>query len=249
MKKTWFLLLGLALALLPWQGFAAEPSNSAQKLRLLVVTGGHEFEHDAFFQVFKDNPDITYQAVEHPKAHALLKADAAKSWDVLVVYDLHQEITDEAKADFVARLKDGKGLVVLHHAIASYQAWPEYEKIIGARYYLQKTVVNGVEKPQSTYQHGVPFKIHVADPKHPITSGVADYDIVDETYNLFDVASGVHPLLTTDEKLSNPVIGWCKTYAGTRVVYLESGHDHTAYENANFRKILRQAIQWVAQKK
>jgi hypothetical protein len=250
MKNIRFAFVALFLALSAWWAAGADsPQDPANKIRVLIVTGGHEFEHDQFFQVFKDNPDITFQAVEHPNAHALLKADAARQWDVLVCYDMHQEITDQAKADFVAQLKEGKGLVVLHHAIASYQNWPEYAKIIGARYYLEKTVVDGVEKPKSAWQHGVHFKVHVADPQHPVTRGVKDYDILDETYNLFDVADDVHPLLTTDEPLSKKVIAWAKTYAGTRVVYLQSGHDHTAYENPNYRQIVRQAIQWTAKKR
>lgn len=224
---------------------AAEPSG-AVKIRVLVVTGGHDFEQQPFFQVFKDNPDISYRAVAHPKAHALLKADAARNWDVLVFYDMHQEITDEAKADLLARLKEGKGLVVLHHAIADYQNWPEWHKILGARYYLEPTVVDGVSKARSAYQHGVTFKIHVADPNHPVTRGVKDFEILDETYSLFDVAPDVHPLLTTDEPKSNKVIGWCKSYGPARVVYIQSGHDHFAYENPNFRQILRQAIRWTA---
>ncbi len=226
----------------------ARAAESAGKTRVLVVTGGHDYEKEPFFQVFKDNPDITYRAVEHPNAHALLKADAAKAYDVLVLYDMHQEITEEAKADFVARLKEGKGLVVLHHAIASYQNWPEYAKIIGARYYLEKTVVDGVEKARSAYKHGVRFNIHVADPAHPVTRGIGDYEILDETYRLFDVSKECHPLLTTQEPESNPVIGWTKTYGAARVVYLESGHDHFAYENPNFRKEVAQAIQWAARK-
>ena len=171
-----------------------------------------------------------------------------KSTDVLVLYDMHQEISDEAKADFVNWLKEGKGLVVLHHAIASYQNWPEYQKIIGARYYLQKTNVNGVEKARSAYQHGVNFKIHVVDPQHPITRGMKDFEIHDETYKLFDVADDVHPLLTTDEPLSNDVIAWWKTYGTGRVVYIQSGHDHFAYENPSYQKLLRQAIRWTAKR-
>ena len=101
----------------------------------------------------------------------MLKAEAAKGYDVLVLYDMHQEITEEAKADFLARLKEGTGLVVLHHAIASYQKWPEYARIIGARYYLEPTVVDGVNKPRSLYQHGVQIKMHVADPQHPCRQG------------------------------------------------------------------------------
>jgi type 1 glutamine amidotransferase len=244
--------LGILIALTAltafWACGADRPQGATGKIRVLVVTGGHDFENAPFFQVFKDNPNISYQAVEHPNAHALLKAEAAKQYDVLVLYDMHQEITDEAKADFLARLKEGKGLVVLHHAIASYQKWPEYSKIIGARYYLEPTVVDGVQKARSAYQHGVNIKIHVADARHPITRGLKDYEIHDETYKLFDVFDQCHPLLTTEEPLSNKVIGWCKTYAAARVVYLQSGHDHFAYENPNFRQVLSQAIRWAAKK-
>lgn len=238
--------LGILLNLLA--AVSGLTADNTAKIRVLVVTGGHDFEKEPFFKLFKDNPDITFQAIEHPKAHALLKPEAAQDWDVLVAYDMHQEITDEAKADFLARLKEGKGLVVLHHAIASYQAWPEYQKIIGAHYYLEPTVVEGVPKKRSQYQHGVDFKIHVADPNHPVTRGITDYKIHDETYNLFDVYSDVHPLLTTEEPQSNKIIGWAKTYEAARVVYLQSGHDHFAYENPNYRQILRQAIRWTAKR-
>ncbi|HTL55752.1 MAG TPA: ThuA domain-containing protein [Candidatus Limnocylindrales bacterium] len=233
------LLLGLALG-------GPRTANADEKIRVLIVTGGHDFEQEPFFKLFKDNPDITYRAAAHPNAQALLKADAAKDYDVLVFYDMHQEISEEAKADFVARLKEGKGLVVLHHAIADYQAWSDYAKIIGARYYLEKTTVNGVEKARSAYKHDMHFTIHVADPKHPVTHGVKDFEIHDETYRLFDVADDCHVLLTTDEPESNKVIGWTRTYGKARIVYLQSGHDHFAYENPNYRQILRQAIQWTA---
>ncbi len=218
------------------------------KTRVLLVTGGHDFEREPFFKMFKDNPNITFKAVEHPNAHALLKADAAKDWDVLLLYDMHQEISDDAKADFVARLKEGKGLVVMHHAIASYQKWPEYAKIIGARYYLEKEVVNGVEKARSAYQHGVNFKLHIEDPNHPVVKGLQDFAILDETYKLFDVYDDCHPLLTTDEPLSNKVVAWSKTYGPARVVYIQLGHDHFAYENPSLRRLVDQAIAWVAKK-
>jgi type 1 glutamine amidotransferase len=227
---------------------AAEPQQSSNKIRLLIVTGGHEFEHEPFFKLFKDNPEITFQAAEHPNAHALLKPEASKQYDVLVTYDMWQNITDEAKADFVARLKEGKGLVALHHAIGSYQQWPEYWKIIGAHYYMQKTTVDGVEKLRSAFKHDMHFKIHVADPDHPVTRGVKDFDMHDETYKWFDVASDSHPLLTTDEPESNKVIAWAKAYEAARVVYLQSGHDHFAYENPNYQRLVQQAIRWVARR-
>ena len=245
-----FFKFGCLLALLLWALplMAGSPKPLSQKIRVLLVTGGHPFEKEPFFKVFQDNPDITYQAVAHPNAHALFKAEAAKEYDVIVTYDYNQKITEEAKADFVARLKDGKGLVVLHHAIATYPTWPEYANIIGAHYYLAATNIHGVFKPRSAYKHGVDFRIHVADTRHPVTRGVADFDIHDETYKWFDVARECQPLLTTDEPESNPEIAWAKSYKGTRVVYLESGHDHLAYENPGFQQLLRQAIRWTGRK-
>ena len=76
--------------------------------------------------------------------------------------------------------------------------------------------------------------------------GLSDFDTHDETYKWFDVAKEVHPLLTTDEPESNKIIGWAKNYEQARVFYMQSGHDHFAYENPNFQQILRQAIRWTA---
>jgi len=246
MKLIWPILLSALL--LSFAIPSTTKAADAGKIRVVVVTGGHDFEQEPFFKVFKDNSEISYQAVAHPKAHALLKKESANDWDVLVLYDMYQDISDEAKEDLLARLNEGKGLVVLHHAIASYQKWPEYAKIIGAKYYLQKTTVEGVEKPPSFWEHDHKFNLHMADPTHPVTQGIKDFEIRDEVYNLFDVASDVHPLVTTDEPKSNKLIGWSKTYGAARVVYLQSGHDHFAYENPNFQKMLKQAIRWTAKR-
>ena len=244
--------LAVAVCAVVWlgafTGLAAEAAGKGEKIRVLVVTGGHGFEQEPFFKVFQDNPEISYQAAEHPNAQKLFTAEAAKAWDVLVLYDMHQEISDAAKADFVARLKEGKGLVVAHHAIANYQAWPEYSAIIGARYYLAATNINGVAKPRSAFKHGVDFKVHVADTRHPVTRGVKDFAIHDETYKWFDVSRDCRPLLTTDEPESNKVIGWAKTYERARVVYVQLGHDHFAYENPGYQQIVRQAIRWAAKR-
>src|SRR5947207_3328917 len=132
--KTSRKFLGSLLAFLVLSRLVASAAEAAkaptEKIRVLVVTGGHGFEQEPFFKLFKENQDVTFQAVEHPHAYASLKPEAAKQWDVLVLYDLQANIPDEAKADFVARLKEGKGLVVLHHALCSYQHWPEFAKIV-----------------------------------------------------------------------------------------------------------------------
>lgn len=227
-------------------GSLAQSPAAPGKVRVLVITGGHAFENEPFFAMFKENPDITVETVSHPRSDECLKAGLSGKYDVYVLYDFNQTLTEASRADFVERLKEGKGLLVLHHGIAAYPSWPEYWKIIGARYYLSKTNVNGFEKARSAFTHGVDIDVHIADPGHPVTRGLKDFVIHDETYRLFDVEPGNHVLLTTGNTNSNKQIGWAGHYEASRVVYLELGHDHFAYENPNYRQLVRQAIAWVA---
>jgi type 1 glutamine amidotransferase len=226
---------------------AGEPGSAPAKTRLLVITGGHDFEKAPFFKLFQTD-SLSFQAVEHPQAHARFKADAAAQYDVIVLYDMWQDITEEAKTDLVKLLQQGKGLVALHHCLASYQKWPEYTKIMGGRYYLNKEMIDGTEVAPSTYQHDVDFTVQVT-PGHPITRGLADFKIHDETYGKFGVQPAVKTLLTTVEPTSGKTLGWAHEYGRARVVYLALGHDHQAYENPNFQKLLYQAIAWTAPKK
>ena len=235
----------LGWAALALAGRAADANGP---VRVLLVTGGHEYETNQFLQVFRDNPGIAFTHVTHPEAQPWFAAEKARSWDVAVLYDMWQPVDEAARANLVARLKEGKGLVVTHHAIANYQAWPEYERIIGARYYLEPTVRDGVRKERSKWLHDVEFRVRVADRNHPVTCGVEDFEIHDETYILFDVHAGVTVLLTTEAATSQPTLAWAKTYEAARVVYLQLGHDHLAYENPQYRRLLANAIRWTGRR-
>lgn len=220
--------------------------NGSKPVRVLIVTGGHDFEREPFFEMFKSFEGITFEEVQHPNAHARLTPEASRGYDVVVLYDMWQPISEESQAAFVKLSRNGKGLVALHHSLASYQLWDEYRNIIGGRWYTEKWKQNGVERPPSTFQHDVQFKVHIVDSKHPVTRGIQDFNIRDETYGNFEVLPKVKPLLTTDEPTSNRVIAWAHTYGRSRVVYIQLGHDHCAYENPSYRRLVLQAIRWVA---
>jgi type 1 glutamine amidotransferase len=228
---------------------AAEAAvGRADKIRLLVVHGGHDFETNQFFQVFKDNPSVTFKVVAHPQAQEWFKPERAGEYDVLVFYDMWQTISDEAKANLMTLLKQGKGLLAMHHCLASFPDWTEYSNIIGGKYHQKKWTDNGLERPASTYKHDVDFKVHIAEPRHAVTRGIKDFVIHDETYGGFEVKPESQVLLTTDEPTSGRALAWAKTYGDARVVYVQLGHDHQAYENPNYRQLVGQAIRWVAKR-
>ncbi len=251
MKRIPCILLLAAIAF----AAAALPAKAAEKIRVLLVTGGHAFEKPQFFRLFEDNAEIVFTAVEHPDAkdaagkpdpfEVAIEPDAVQAFDVLVLYDMWQKISDSGKTNLIALLRQGKGLVSLHHSIANYQTWAEWENIIGGRYYLADKVVNGIQKKRCLWKHDVDVPVKIAA-EHPVTAGLSDFTIHDETYKGYDVSPGVQVLLTTDEPTSNKELAWAKTYEKARVVYLQLGHDHRAYEDANFRRLVAHAIRWTA---
>lgn len=230
--------LGASLALTSATAMAAP--TPVPKTKVLVVTGGHDFEKESFLGVFRSIPDIEFVHAVHPDAHKHFAFEAAQKYDVVVLYDMWQDISDAARTDFVAMLQRGKGLVVLHHAMGNYQDWPEFEKIAGGKFQIQATP----ERPASTFDHDMDVDVKVADPKHPITAGLKDFRIHDETYGRFAVRPGVHVLLTTDHRKSGREIMWAQRYGNSRVVCLQLGHDSKAYTNPAFRRLVARSIRW-----
>ncbi len=229
--------------------FTFIPGNSASTagtIRILVVTGGHDYNKEEFNKMLESiGPRITYSVSEFPAAFDMFLPENRGKYDVLVFYHMWQKITPDQAAIFSDCIGSGKPLVALHHSICAFDDWPEYFSITGGKYFHKSTVVNGKEYMPCTYQHDLHFKVSIADKKDPVTRGIKDFEVFDEAYKGYYVEPGVKVLLTTDEAASNNVIGWSKTYGKSRVVTIQSGHDVPTFENPDFRRLLKQAIEWV----
>lgn len=216
-------------------------SISAKTTRILIVTGGHDFDRANFFQMFDSMKGISYKELQHPQANLELGKIDPMTYDAVVFYDMPKTISEEEKDSYYQLLKLGKGLLFMHHSLASYQDWEEFKTIIGGKYHEEK------DSPQSsTYEHDVTFKVNVKDTKSPVTKGVKDFSILDEVYGNTEVLPGVNVLLTTDHLKSSPIIGWYHKMENSRIVYIQPGHDKNSYANASYRQIIRQAIDYVA---
>lgn len=188
--------------------------------------------------------NITYSVAELPAAFDMFLPENRSKYDVLVFYHMWQTITPEQARVFAECIKQGKPLVALHHSICAFDDWPEYFKIIGGKYFHKPTVVDGKEYQPCTYKHDLHFTVKIADKKSPVTKGLSDFEVFDESYKGYWVEPGVKILLTTTEETSQPVIGWSKNYGKARVVTIQSGHDVPTFENQNFRQLLKQAVEW-----
>lgn len=220
--------------------------KTSKNIRVLVITGGHDYKIEQFNRMLSSlGENISYQVAELPAAYEMFNIENRDKYDVLIFYHMWQTITDEQAKILSDCIRQGKPLVVLHHSICAYDDWPEYFNITGGKYFHKPTIIHGKEYQVCSYIHDLHFKVHIVDPDNPVTKGLTDFEIFDETYKGYYVEDGVTPLLTSDEPSSTPVIGWSKKYGKARVVALQSGHDAPTFENPNYRKLLKQAIEWV----
>ncbi len=184
--------------------------QKGELLNILLVTRGHPFARDAFYNIFESNAEIEWSSVEHPAAQLLFNPEAAKNFDCYVMYDMPgiqfnptggpPDFIDPPefyKAGLMAMLEEGFPLVILHHTAAAWPGWPEWSEIVGGHFLYKPMKSRGVDRPDSGYIIDVPHKVSpVLD--HPITEGIEPFDIVDEVYLSEVFEDSVVPLFRSD---------------------------------------------------
>ncbi len=161
------------------------------------------------------------------------------------------ETADTALLEFV---RSGKGLVVFHFSLASFDGWKEYEQISGGNWRPN----NGHHSP------GHDFTVDIKDSDHPITRGLKKSFVQpkDELYaNLKWQPAGTYHVLATayddhslykDPKQPTPGPGmnhpmlWTTTFGKGRVFVDALGHDGPAVSTLGFVTTFARGAEWAA---
>ena len=205
---------------------------------------------DAF--VLYDMPGVEFRPGELPALHAP---------------------SPDVRERFLALLEEGQGFVFLHHAIAGWPAWDEYAEIIGGRFLYRPGDLRGRPHPDSGYRLDVKHTVTVVDPAHPVVAGLpASFEMEDELYLCPVFESDVVPLLRSNASFDQAefssaaeavrgrmfssegwgpetgsnLVGWVKHYGRSPIVYLAGGDGPSSYSDVNFRRLIENAIRWVA---
>jgi type 1 glutamine amidotransferase len=160
--------------------------------------------------------------------------------------------SDEAKAAFQDYIEQGRGgWVGMHHATLlgefdGYPMWPWFSDFMGGirfKNYIAKRVSGTVI---------------VEDAAHPCFQGVPSRFVIDEEeWYIYDKnpRPNVHVLARVDESTYNPPsdikmgdhpVIWSNDKMKARNIYFQMGHHPSLFENANYKKMLRNAILWAA---
>jgi hypothetical protein len=213
------------------------PSSEPPPLRTLVVTGGHPYA-TTFYTVFEGAADIHWtHALSNHEAY---RNDLRGKYDVLVLYDYTQEITDAEKTNLRNFVEAGKGVVVLHHAIADYQDWEWwYKDVVGGKYLLKAEGAT----PGSTYLDNQEACVKPVL-RHPITAHISVMHLWDETYKGMWISPNVQVLLRSDAPTSDGPVAWISPYEKSRVVYFQLGHGESVHLHPAYRQLVQDAIRW-----
>lgn len=174
---------------------------------------------------------------------------------------------------FEALLAEGKGIVALHHALAGWPAWPSYADHLGGTFLYRPGPIRGVARPDSGYRHQVDYVAEVVAPDHPVMAGIpATFAMQDELYLGEVFEAEVTPLLRARHPFvrdgfhstaaamagrmfdnagwshddGSNLIGWARQAGNSRLVYLQPGDDATTYDNPVYRRLVGNAVRWVA---
>jgi uncharacterized protein len=170
------------------------------------------------------------------------------------------------------RFEAGRGAVAMHHALAGWADWPEWHEFVGGRFLYQPEEVRGHSWPDSGYRHEVTYTADVvAD--HPVVQGLpASFEVTDELYLAPVFESDIQPLVRarhgfvadnfysaaaavagrmfdnagwTHSPGSN-CVAWVRQALNAPMVYLQFGDGPPAYANPHVRRILANALDFVA---
>lgn len=188
--------------------------------RVLLVSRGHDYDHNAFLEMIRSLPDIDATLVEQPAAQVLLRPENVTAYDAVLFYDmsgiagaglLHDGAADSGvpPPDYVrsieALLQRGTGIVLLNHATVSWPEWPLWRRISGSSFMLRSGELEGEVVPGSGYRggHGPfpnPTLRLLPQGQHPVLEGLEDgFEITDEIYlKTPGFESRVVPLLRGD---------------------------------------------------
>jgi uncharacterized protein len=210
-------------------------------LNLAVITGGHSYSVPEFHRLFHSLPNIA-PIIQHMDDFASSPAAVRQAYDVVLFYIMLLDGPADDKLPWhvgkpltaMSELgQTSQGIVILHHALLAYPQFPAWDQLTGM-----------TGRKSFTFKANQTLRIRVADQSHPITRGLTDWDLVDETYTMPELAADSTVLLTTDHPTSMRHIAWTRQYRNSRIFNFQSGHDPVAWANPSFREILRRGILW-----
>lgn len=223
-----------------------QDSPTAPPIRVLLVTGEDVPAHDWRATTRQTRELLTAPGEVEVRVSEdigiLESRSALEHADVLVLNfrnnPVKRDLSEEGRKNLLEFARRGKGIVVLHFALAAFHNWPEYQELLGL-YWKRKV---------SKHDPRGVFPVSVKDREHPITRGVEDFEIYDECAARLQVTRPHHVLLESRAQLTGKLEpqAWTIEPPAGRIFCLALGHEVRSRQHPAFGQLLRQGVRWAA---
>ena len=209
------------------------------KIKVAVLVENHEYDVVGFQRMLDSFVDC--ECYTQPLDLFVRDRVNRDAYDTVLWYNMNIPIPEEGTPlrEYMegALGEAGQGIVLIHHALLCFRRWDLFTDVSGVSVRL--------EDGMFSYHQNTPVKCVIENSDHPVTQGLNDFSIVDETYIIGEPDQpGNEILITADCRVGIKNIGWARTYKASRVFATASGHDDRVYSNDSYRKLIHNAIHW-----
>jgi type 1 glutamine amidotransferase len=162
-----------------------------------------------------------------------LTAESIAAFDVVIDYTTNGDLTDPQWVGLRDFVRDGGGFVGLHGACAT--EWdterprPERATLVGGSF--------------EGHDEFGPLDVRIVDHDHPITSGLDDFQVLDEPYRC-RVTDDVRVLTRVDRPDGTIPAAWVHTFGAGNACYCAHGHDERAFAHPSVQRLLTRGVRW-----
>jgi type 1 glutamine amidotransferase len=215
-----------------------------RRLRVQFSPGGHTAPLQ-IYAMFEDPLFAEFESVVRAHPYAMDTVDDVDYPDIIVTNDwLTTEWPQRDKDHITKHLAAGRGLVVLHHAVGTNDAWKTWtDDMLGC--HLYDTIDPGMKTQARLKQFPIQVLTPVGD--HPIVRGMEPFQLPwDETFPNMWISPRAIPLFKTDDpSFRDPTIGWVgPPLPKGRVCAFQPGHTDYVCQDPNYRNVVRNMILW-----
>lgn len=234
---------------------ALTPIAAAQaKIPVLIVSGAnnHDWEWTSpSLERMLEKTGRFEAAITYEPAKTLADAKVLASYRALVLDYNGPRWGEPAETNFLAAVKDGVGVAVIHAANNAFPGWSEYETLVGDCW-------------REGTGHGAfhPFDLKFVDPSHPITRGLGEFRAhPDELYHkLVRTPGAQHRALATAFSTQEsggtgrdePMV-LVANYGAGRVFHTPLGHvwpgsptQRASHDDPQFQRLVARGVEWAA---
>ncbi len=233
MKKRIFICTVVLAVMVAVGVFAAAQADG--KVKVLFLRGGGV--HD-----WKNNPPILTAILEKTGDFDVTYTESLddlkeriKQFDIVIQYTTGLQLTEEQEKGYCDFVANGGGYVGIHSATDSFKKADRYWEMVGGRF---------------AGHGGGKYTVYIYDREHPITKGLQDFEIQDETYSHSYHKNAIMRCLTRMNRgKERQAMSWVSHYGKGRMFYTGNGHGREAWSNPHFQRLVVRAAYWAAGRK